>query len=330
MINRLIRFDWAIKNILRNKSNFGILEGFLSELLKEDIKITKILESESNQETKKDKFNRVDLLVENSKSELIIVEVQNTSELDYLQRLLYGASKVISENLNLGQSYSNIKKIISISIVYFDLGQGKDYVYKGKTSFQGIHKKDTLELSKEQKKLFGEINVEQIFPEYYLLKVNKFDNKTRDTLDEWLYFLKNEEIKDNFKAKGLREAKEKLDVLKLPKREQAIYQRYLENLSYQASMAQTISFEVEQEREKMLIEVQAEKDKLQIEKDEVKTQKNELKTQKYELKTEKDKLRIEKDELKTEKNELKLVRKKVNFEIERIKLEIEKSEKEKS
>jgi predicted transposase/invertase (TIGR01784 family) len=257
-INKLIRFDWAIKSILRNKSNFGILEGFLSELLKENIKITKILESEANQETKIDKFNRVDLLVENSKGELIIIEVQNSTELDYLHRLLYGSSKVISENINLGESYSSIKKVISVSIVYFDLGQGKDYIYKGTTNFEGIHKKDKLELSEAQKKLFGDINVEQIFPEYYLLKVKKFDNKTKDTLDEWIYFLKNEEIKDSFKAKGLKEAKEKLDILKLPKKEQKIYQRYLENLSYQASMAQTLNFEIEQEREKMRKELEEE------------------------------------------------------------------------
>jgi hypothetical protein len=41
-----IRFDWAIKRLLRNKANFGIPEGFLSELLGEDIKIDSILESE--------------------------------------------------------------------------------------------------------------------------------------------------------------------------------------------------------------------------------------------------------------------------------------------
>jgi len=224
-LKKLIRFDWAIKNILRSKSNFVILEGFLSELLRETIKINKLLESEANQETETDKFNRVDLLVENSKGELIIIEVQNTSELDYLHRLLYGSSKAISENMNLGEPYSNIKKVISVSIVYFDLGHGDDYVYKGRTTFEGIHKKDKLELSTEQKKLFGDIQVEKIFPEYYLLKVNKFDKKTKDTLDEWIYFLKYEEIKDNFKAKGLKEAKEKLDVLKLPKKDQQKYQK---------------------------------------------------------------------------------------------------------
>ena len=60
----LVRFDWAIKYLLRNKANFDILEGFLSELLKRDIRIESVLESESNKITAEDKFNRVDLLVE--------------------------------------------------------------------------------------------------------------------------------------------------------------------------------------------------------------------------------------------------------------------------
>ena len=67
LLRKHVRFDWAAKNMLRDKKNFGILEGFLSELLKEDIKIEGILESESNQETESSKFNRVDLLAENSK-----------------------------------------------------------------------------------------------------------------------------------------------------------------------------------------------------------------------------------------------------------------------
>ena len=62
MTKKLISFDWAIKRLLRNKANFVVLEGFLSELLFDDIKIEQILESEANQETVDDKFNRVDIL----------------------------------------------------------------------------------------------------------------------------------------------------------------------------------------------------------------------------------------------------------------------------
>ena len=48
------------------------IEGFLTELLKEEITILEVLESEGNKENKQDKFNRVDLKVKNDKEELII------------------------------------------------------------------------------------------------------------------------------------------------------------------------------------------------------------------------------------------------------------------
>ena len=246
MSKKLIRFDWAVKKLLRNKANFVILEGFLSELLFDDIKIQKILESEGNQETDEDKYNRVDILTQNSKNELIIVEIQNTYEIDYFHRMAYGASKALTENLSLGQPYSEIKKVISVNIVYFDLGQGKDYVYKGTTNFQGLHQKDTLQLSSKQKNTFIKQNVSDIFPEYYIIKVNQFNDVAKDTLDEWIYFLKNSEVKDEFVAKGLAEAKEVLDVMRLDKDQQYGYNRYLDYLHVKASEALSLQIEAEE------------------------------------------------------------------------------------
>ena len=124
MVKKLVRFDWAMKKMLRHKANFDILEGFLSELLGEEVRIKQILDSEGNKEEEDDKFNRVDILVENHKGELVIIEVQNTQEYDYFHRMLFGASKAITEHIKETQAYANVKKIISITIAYFDLGQG--------------------------------------------------------------------------------------------------------------------------------------------------------------------------------------------------------------
>ena len=245
MSKKLIRFDWAIKRLLRNKANFVVLEGFLSELLFDNIKIEQILESESNQDYDDDKFNRVDILTHNSKNELIIIEIQSTYEIDYFHRMAYGVSKSISENLKLGQKYSEIKKVISINIVYFDLGQGQDYIYRGKTDFKGLHQNDILSLSEKQKQTFVKEEVADIFPEYYLLKVNQFNDIAKDTLDEWVYFLKNSEVKDNFKAKGLKEANEVLDIMRLPKDDQYGYNRYLDSLHLKASEMFSLQTEAE-------------------------------------------------------------------------------------
>ena len=67
LANKYFRFDWAIKRLIRNKANYDVLEGFLSVLLGEDIKIVRFLESEGNQEAAEDKYNRVDILCEDSK-----------------------------------------------------------------------------------------------------------------------------------------------------------------------------------------------------------------------------------------------------------------------
>ena len=144
--NQVIRFDWAMKRLLRNKANFSVLEGLLTTLLGEKIVIQKLLESESNQETEFDKYNRVDMLAEDSKGELILIEVQNNSEYAYFQRMLFGTSKLVTEYIERGDNYDKVRKVYSVNIVYFELGHGKDYVYHGKTEFRGIHTNDLLEL----------------------------------------------------------------------------------------------------------------------------------------------------------------------------------------
>ena len=115
---KLISFDWAMKRLLRSKANFEILEGFLSELLNDDIHILEVLESESNKVAKDDKFNRVDLKVRNQKDEIVIIEVQYEREFDYLQRILYGTSRVITEHMNESDPYSNVVKVISVNISF--------------------------------------------------------------------------------------------------------------------------------------------------------------------------------------------------------------------
>ncbi len=233
---KLVTFDWAIKRLLRSKANFGILEGFLTELLKEDMTILDVLESESNKDYRFNKFNRVDLKVRNSKQEIIIIEIQYDREYDYLQRIFYAVSKAAQEHMEESDSYASLTKVISINILYFDLGSGTDYIYKGTTRFLGLHNHDLLELNEKQKQLFKKDSIESLYPEYYLIKINRFNDIAKDTLDEWIYFLKNEEIKPSFTAKGLKEAEEKLSIMKLPEDEQKAYEHYKDDLRYQASM----------------------------------------------------------------------------------------------
>ncbi len=235
----LVRFDWAAKRLLRDKSNFVVLEGFLSTLLGESIHIQKMLESEGNQEAFDDKFNRVDMLAEDSKGQLIIIEVQNNRELDYFHRMLYGTSKAVTDYIHRGEPYSTVRKVYSVNIVYFDLGQGEDYVYHGKTEFRGVHTNDTLKLSVKQQEQFIRHDAGDLFPEYYVLRVDEFDKLAVTPLDEWIAFLKTGEIPETATAHGLPEARERLRYDNLNSKEKAEYDGHMEALRYQRSVIQT-------------------------------------------------------------------------------------------
>ena len=224
-----ICFDWALKRLLRDKANFDVLEGFLSTLLNTTIKIQKLLESESNKDRDDAKMNRVDILAEDKDGELLLIEVQGESEYAYFQRILFGASKLVTEYIDSGQNYSNVKKVYSINIVYFDLGQGKDYVYHGKTEFRGIHNNEILQLSTFQRQQFGVDEVYKLYPEYYILKVNDFNRWSKVPLEQWIYFLSTSDIPEDADAPGLKAAREKLRLSKMTKEEQAAYRRYLDN-----------------------------------------------------------------------------------------------------
>ncbi|MDR0307115.1 MAG: Rpn family recombination-promoting nuclease/putative transposase [Chitinispirillales bacterium] len=236
---KLIRFDWAIKRLLRNKADHTVLEGFLSVLLNDDIKIINVKESEANQEHFEDKFNRVDMLVENSRKELLIIEIQNNAEVDYYLRMLYGVSKAITEHILSGDDYSKVRKVYHINILYFDMGDGSDYVYHGVTEYRGIHSNTVLQLNEKQKKFFAKERVQDLYPEYYILCVNDFDNAAKNSLDEWMYYLKNTEIPEYFTARGLKEARERLIFDNMTEKDKNAYLHYLDQTLYERNSIRT-------------------------------------------------------------------------------------------
>jgi hypothetical protein len=77
-----------------------------------------------------------------------------------------------------------------------------------------------------------------------VIKTNRFNEVAKDTLDEWIYFLKTAEIKDEFTAKGLKAASQKLDILKLEPTDRKEYDRYMEAQRSDASFVETVKLEI--------------------------------------------------------------------------------------
>ncbi len=229
-----IRFDWAAKYILRDKADFAILEGLVSAVLDEKITITELLESESNQKRKDDKFNRVDIKAKNSMGDIILVEVQQSTELYFLQRVLFGVAKTITEHIKLGNNYRNVKKVYSINILYFDFGEGDDYLYHGSNSLIGGNTGDQLKVTADERQGIETVLSEKVFPEYYLLRVEKYDQEEAHTArEEWMRYLKWGYIDPSTEVPGLKEAYERLMELKMTVKERKAYEDHLETIMYQ-------------------------------------------------------------------------------------------------
>lgn len=241
--NKYIRFDWAVKRMLRDKANAAVLEGLITVLLGQKVTIVEILESESNQESDDDKFNRVDVKAKNDLDEIFLVEVQLTRQLYYLERILYGVAKTLTEHIQLGRLYNEVKKVYHISIIYFDLGQGADYIYHGQTKFIGVHTHDELRVNTKEERLIQMKTPAQVFPEYFIIRVNEFNNIASTPLEEWLDYLKNGHIRDDTTTPGLQEAKAKLQVMTMSPADRRAYDRHLDAIMVQEDVLTTAKIE---------------------------------------------------------------------------------------
>jgi hypothetical protein len=279
----LISFDYALRRLLRNKVNYDVVEGFLSELLREHIKVKSIGESQGYQESYR--YNGVDILAEDETGEMVLIELQFMLGLDFIHRKLHGTNKeMIIERIALVPEYKAVNKAYSINILYFEVGEGKDYVYYSNIHFVGQHKNDELCLSKAQRVLMGKEATGGIYFESYILMINKFNDIINDSLDEWIYYLKHNTVKDEFHAKGLDKAREVLDRDKLTREEQKDYEAVLWNrskdLSDYYSAVDTGKTEGRIEREKLAKEL--EKREKELEKRKKEREEHEKEREEYE------------------------------------------------
>jgi predicted transposase/invertase (TIGR01784 family) len=243
----IVSFDYAIKYILRDKAYFGILEGFLSELLERKVTVMELLESESEKDDSNLKTNRVDLKAKIDDGELAIFEIQFATHIDFLGKVLYDACKAIVEQIPKGGKYI-IKKVYMINIAYFELGAKQEYLFKAKMSgFKGVHYDDLIPFSQKDELAPPPSPKSDIHPEYYLILPKKFDEEIKSKFDEWIYTLKTSIVKSEFTAAGVQEAGESLELLKMTDKERQAYDRYIRNITDDDTVIETARMEGEEQ-----------------------------------------------------------------------------------
>ncbi|WP_375333126.1 MULTISPECIES: Rpn family recombination-promoting nuclease/putative transposase [unclassified Candidatus Tisiphia] len=226
----LVSLDYAIKYLLKDKGDYEIVEGFISAILKDagylPVKITALLESESNKERKDLKKSVADVIVEDQQGHKYIVEIDRSTTHTFLHKACFNSCRLIVDNISSDQDYSDIKKIFHINLIYFVLSDISSPLYHGQTIFRKMDREHPVDLHLADMgcRFF---DVHNVFPEYFVISVPLFDGIIKDELDEWLYFAKHSEVKDDFKSPYMKKVAERLSVLKMTPEERQHYQNYV-------------------------------------------------------------------------------------------------------
>lgn len=237
--DQCIRFDWAIRQLLREKANFGVLEGFLTVFLGEKITLLEIPENEDNPLPPGERLNRIVIKARNSRDETILIEIQNLRKLHYFERLLYGVPNALPRR----EACRDVKKIYSISILYFDIGKGNDYLYYGGNDLTGAHTGDPLELTIKEKSVIITPRPADTVREYVLIRLNAFEQNAVTPLEEWMTYLKTGIIRFGTTAPGLGEARGKLSYFAMTSPERRAYEEYLNAIMIQNDVLDTARLE---------------------------------------------------------------------------------------
>lgn len=222
----MVSLDYTIKYLLKDKGDYEIIEGFISAILKDagylPVKITALLESESNKERKDLKKSIANVIVEDQQGHKYIVEIDHSTTHTFLHKACFNSCRLIVDNISSDQDYSDIKKIFHINLIYFVLSNISSPLYHGQTIFRKMNREHPvhLHLADMGCRFF---NVHNVFPKYFVISVPLFDGIIKDELDEWLYFAKHSKVKDNFKSPYMKKVAERLSVLKMtPERTSAL------------------------------------------------------------------------------------------------------------
>ncbi len=236
--NSYIRFDWAIKRLLRDKANFSVLEGLLTVLLCEEIRIKEIIKDEKAYCVWDDaQTDRIDIKAKDKKGDDIVIRIQNMRKLYYLERIRFG-TPAFAKHI-----YQEVNKVYLVSILYFDLGKGNDYLYHGQNCFIGVHTNDELLITAKEEGAIIQKLPQEVFPEYYLIRVNEFNQVAKTPLEEWVKYLKTGIIDPDTTAPGLPEAREKLRYYDMSPEERHEYDEHVNAIMIQNDVLNTAKLE---------------------------------------------------------------------------------------
>ena len=192
-IERLpITDDYIFKRVFAYEGNESVLKDLLEAILKKDIKEVQIKNPEIIPYEKGEKRGLLDIKAEINDGTMLDVEMQMKNERNTEERATEYMGKMISEQLQVGEDYQNLKKSIVIFITNYNLLKRNSYHSVGRMKFDETEEEEYVNMGyKEEDKIASK------YIEFHYIELPKYKKKEPakfTKLDQWMcIFTQNEE-----------------------------------------------------------------------------------------------------------------------------------------
>ena len=184
--------DYIFKRVFAYKGNESVLKDFLEALLKIEIKRIKITNPEIIPYEKGEKRGLLDIKAEINDGTMLDVEMQMKNERNTEERATEYMGKMISEQLQVGEDYQNLKKSIVIFITNYNFLKRNSYHSIGRMKFDKTIEDEYVNLGYDK-----EDEVASKYIEVHYIELPKFKKKELSKftkLDQWMcIFTQNRE-----------------------------------------------------------------------------------------------------------------------------------------
>ena len=184
--------DYIFKRVFAYKGNESVLKDFLEALLKIEIKGIKITNPEIIPYEKGEKRGLLDIKAEINDGTMLDVEMQMKNERNTDERATEYMGKMISEQLQVGEDYQDLKKSIVIFITNYNFLKRNSYHSVGRMKFDKTIEDEYVNMGYEK-----EDEVASKYIEVHYIELPKFKKKELSKftkLDQWMcIFTQNKE-----------------------------------------------------------------------------------------------------------------------------------------
>ena len=184
--------DYIFKRVFAYKGNESVLKDFLEALLKIEIKGIKITNPEIIPYEKGEKRGLLDIKAEINDGTMLDVEMQMKNERNTEERATEYMGKMISEQLQVGEDYQNLKKSIVIFITNYNFLKRNSYHSVGKMKFDKTIEDEYVNMGYDEEDELASKYIEVHYIELPKFKKKELSKFTK--LDQWMcIFTQNKE-----------------------------------------------------------------------------------------------------------------------------------------